>query len=271
MRSTSQLRQVWAPPCSRRPPLSYTMWTGVRVNVDGRIGEALRALDQIMRAWNYRPKEGQSWGYNCRRITGGTGYSLHAYGIAIDINSLANPYGPRLITDMPPAMVAAIKAIKTKGGHRVWGWGGDYSRNKDAMHFEVVASPGELATGIDWRSVAGTVTTQTVTKPPPPPPPLEDDEMHISLAPGEEDVFWIEPTTPGGSILGVKRVIVVLTTHGHHKVPARVWLQSENGPGDIELTGARPWARHLANRPGTWLYVKNNGSAHVGGRIIEVR
>ncbi len=148
MRSTTQLRGVWAPACKLRPHARFTFWSGVPVTVDGRIVPALRELDACLRRHGYRPKEGQTWGYNCRKITGGSGYSLHAYGIAIDINSLANPYGRRLVTDMPTAMVQEIEAIRTKGGHRVWGWGGRYSNNKDAMHFEVVASPAELATGI---------------------------------------------------------------------------------------------------------------------------
>lgn len=148
MRSTSQLRSVWAPACQLRPSARFTFWSGVPVTVDGRIVPALQALDDCLRRHGYRPKEGQTWGYSCRKITGGSGYSLHAYGTALDVNSLSNPYGPRLVTDMPIAMVEEIEAIQTEGGHRVWGWGGRYSRNKDAMHFEVVASPAELATGI---------------------------------------------------------------------------------------------------------------------------
>jgi hypothetical protein len=271
MRNTAQLRQVWHPPCQRQGPLTFTFWNGVRVGIDGRIIEALKALDQCLKAWGYRPKVGETWGYNCRRITGGTGYSLHAYGIAVDINSRANPYGPRLITDMPGRMVAAIKGIKTKGGHRVWGWGGDYSRNKDAMHYEVVASPAELRMGIDWRTVAGAVTTQSIT---PPIPQEEDDDMRISLAAGEEDVFHIEPTTNGGrdSALGVKKIILVLNTHGGNRVPVHVYFQSERGPGEVSLFGgAGPYIKELENRPGGWLHLKNRGAAHVGGRVIEVR
>ena len=85
---------------------------------------------------------------NCRAITGGRAYSLHAYGIAIDINWQSNPYGPVLVTDMDPAMVAAILSIRTNGGAQVWRWGGSYRGNKDGMHFEVVCTPAELATGI---------------------------------------------------------------------------------------------------------------------------
>jgi len=31
-------------------------------------------------------------GFNCRQVTGGTGLSPHSYGIAIDINTVENPY-----------------------------------------------------------------------------------------------------------------------------------------------------------------------------------
>lgn len=165
MRSTAQLRAAWSPPC-RLQTARFPFWTGVQVVVDQRAVEALQALDAVFRNWNYGPRAGETWGYACRRITGGTGYSLHAYGATVDVNSLANPYGPRLVTDMPREMVNAALAIRTNGGHEVWGWGGNYRRNKDAMHYECVASPQELATGINWNTVRGT--------PPPTPPPIPD-------------------------------------------------------------------------------------------------
>ena len=31
-------------------------------------------------------------GFNCRQVTGGSGLSPHSYGIAIDINTVENPY-----------------------------------------------------------------------------------------------------------------------------------------------------------------------------------
>ncbi len=63
------------------------------------------------------------------------------------------PYGKALITDMPLAMVAAIKGIKTKQAISVFRWGGDYRRVKDTKHFEVITSPAELTQGIDWEGV----------------------------------------------------------------------------------------------------------------------
>jgi hypothetical protein len=172
MRSTAELRRVWAPACRLTPARRLVFWTGVPVTIDGRASRAFAALDAIMQRHLYRPRAGQTWGYNCRRITGGTGYSLHAYGIAVDVNSLANPYGRRLVTDMPTAMIDQVRALRTNGGHPVLRWGGDYSGNKDAMHFEVVASPAELATGI-----AGPIRTAALD----PNPPDDDRSPDVIL------------------------------------------------------------------------------------------
>ncbi len=146
-RTTEQIRQAWAPAC-RIQWAQFRFWTGVTIPVDARILAALAGLDSQLKRWAYRPKGGQTFGYACRRITGGTDYSLHAYGVAIDVNSLSNPYGSTLVTDMPRPMVDAIKAIRTTQGLPVWRWGGDYAGNKDAMHYEIEASPAELAAGI---------------------------------------------------------------------------------------------------------------------------
>lgn len=152
MRNTQELRVVWAPAC--RPQLKrFILHSGAPVSIDYRTEESFKALDSIMRLYNYIPRAGETWGYNCRKITGGSGYSLHAYGITIDYNSLANPYGKRLVTDMPRSMVEAILAIRTNKGDLVFGWGGNYRNNKDAMHYEIVASPVELAAGINWNTV----------------------------------------------------------------------------------------------------------------------
>ena len=149
MLSTSQLRKAWSPAC--------------RPKGDALLA-AYQALDDCLSAHRYAPRKVDTGAYNCRKITGGTGYSLHAYGpgdrftfwngvaistaLAVDINWQSNPYGRKLITDMPRAMVDAIKAIRTTNGKQVWRWGGDYATNKDAMHFEIVCTPADLATGI---------------------------------------------------------------------------------------------------------------------------
>jgi D-alanyl-D-alanine carboxypeptidase len=159
--TTSQLRSAWGPACS-----------GTKVSLH----EAYAHLDLIMKKWSYRPRAGVTGSYNCRRITGGSGYSLHAFGpggifvfwtgvrvtmaLAVDICWDRNPYGRKLITDMPRGMIDEIKALRTNNGKQVWGWGGDYGGNKDAMHFEIVCAPVDIATGIR----GGTA----------PPPPVAD-------------------------------------------------------------------------------------------------
>lgn len=146
---------------------------------------AYDVLNNVMRKWNYAPRSGVTGSYNCRPITGGTSYSLHAYrdngtfvfwtgvkvtmALAVDINWDKNPYGPRLVTDMPRGMVDEILALRTNTGKQVWGWGGYYSTNKDAMHFEIVCSPADLASGI--RQAPTTPSTQ-----PSNPADLEDDD-----------------------------------------------------------------------------------------------
>ena len=161
MVTTSQLRTQWAPACSG-PWATMSLYGTGRVSVRASIIEAVNALNACLKAANYKTRKIDTGAYNCRKITGGTGYSLHAYGIAIDINWQSNPYGSTLKTDMPKSMITAIKGIRTKSGKQVWRWGGDYSGNKDAMHFEVICSPADLTKGIDPKTVPGWIVKPPV-------------------------------------------------------------------------------------------------------------
>ena len=155
MRSTAELRILWAPACTA-PFARLNLYGEGVVTVDVLIVDALKALNRVLVDWDYRTRRADTGAYNCRQITGGTNYSLHSYGTAIDINWQTNPYGHHLITDMPIGMIEAIEGIRTAGGVQVWRWGGRYSNNKDAMHFEVVASPAELARGIQSQTTTNT-------------------------------------------------------------------------------------------------------------------
>lgn len=155
MRSTAELRILWAPACTA-PFARLNLYGEGVVTVDVLIVDAVKALNAVLIDWDYRTRRADTGAYNCRPITGGTNYSLHAYGIAVDLNWSTNPYGHHLITDMPIGMIEAIEGIRTAGGVQVWRWGGRYSNNKDAMHFEVVASPAELARGIQSQTTTNT-------------------------------------------------------------------------------------------------------------------
>ena len=171
MRSTAELRILWAPACTA-PFARLNLYGEGVVTVDVLIVDAVKALNAVLIDWDYRTRRADTGAYNCRQITGGTSYSLHAYGIAVDLNWNTNPYGRTLVTDMAIGMIEAIEGIRTAGGVQVWRWGGRYSNNKDAMHFEVVASPAELVRGI--RS-----TTTTPTPQPPNSKDLDMDEQRL--------------------------------------------------------------------------------------------
>jgi D-alanyl-D-alanine carboxypeptidase len=87
--------------------------------------------------------------FNCRDIPGTGRWSLHAYGRAIDLNPLLNPYvdstgdfqpenaevyldrnriDPGLLHDGDPA----VRAFTDRG----WRWGGHWRTPKDYQHFE---------------------------------------------------------------------------------------------------------------------------------------
>lgn len=154
--TTSQLRSLFAPACSNDRTV-LTLHGAGRISVRNVTVDAFRALNACLVKHKYSTRRADTGAYNCRKITGGTGYSLHAYGIAADLNWNTNPYGRKLVTDMPSAMVRDIKAIRTRNGKQVFRWGGDYSTNKDAMHYEVVCSPADLRTGINPSTVPGAV------------------------------------------------------------------------------------------------------------------
>lgn len=74
------------------------------------------------------------WSYENRTVRGEDFKSNHAFGIAVDINALANPLGTT--GDMPEDVVRQWEA---EGGE----WGGDWSRS-DPMHFETHLTPEEI-------------------------------------------------------------------------------------------------------------------------------
>jgi len=102
-----------------------------------------------------RPRDGDlSGSFECRQAvpspcTGGKGtgtWSNHAYGHAIDLNPVENPYvgcgqtrDPKSVSYMDRSRIrkgmvtpAVVRAFRSIG----WGWGGDWSgATKDYMHF----------------------------------------------------------------------------------------------------------------------------------------
>lgn len=155
--STSRLRNEYGPGClpaSQRVTLS--LHGKGKITIATVAVDAFRALNACLVHHDYKTRAADTGAYNCRKITGGSGLSLHSFGIAADLNWSTNPYGRKLITDMG-SMPQTVKKIRTRNGKQVFRWGGDYSTNKDAMHFEIVCTRADLRTGIDATTVPGGV------------------------------------------------------------------------------------------------------------------
>jgi hypothetical protein len=86
--------------------------------------------------------------FNCRRATGATRWSQHAYGRAIDVNTTENPYVYANGTTTHPASRRYLdrsrhrKGMAYRGGILVrafakagWGWGGNWPGPTDYQHF----------------------------------------------------------------------------------------------------------------------------------------
>ncbi len=101
-----------------------------------------RGNDDRSMAWD------NTSGFNCRKVTGGTSWSRHSYGVAIDLNPRENPYvngstvlpwntGDYVDRDRDrPGMLqpgsAAVRAFTS----RDYDWGGAWRTLKDYQHFE---------------------------------------------------------------------------------------------------------------------------------------
>jgi|HubBroStandDraft_6_1064221.scaffolds.fasta_scaffold80343_2 hypothetical protein len=89
--------------------------------------------------------------FNDRAIAGGGRISIHAFGLAIDINPIQNPYVRRTDrvlsfspkagiayvdrTNLRPGMAEAIIDVFSDHGFNIWG--GDWHNPKDYQHFQV--------------------------------------------------------------------------------------------------------------------------------------
>jgi len=85
--------------------------------------------------------------FNCRAVTGGSSWSEHSYGTAIDVNPLRNPYvrGGTVLPpegsdyadrslDEPGMIHAGDEVVEAFAAHG-WIWGGTWDSTKDYQHF----------------------------------------------------------------------------------------------------------------------------------------
>jgi hypothetical protein len=91
-------------------------------------------------------------GFNCRLVEGTSKWSQHAYGLAIDVNPLENPFvNGRHVS--PPAgrryldrskrrrgMIVANDAVVRAFASIGWSWGGRWRSSKDYQHFSATGT-----------------------------------------------------------------------------------------------------------------------------------
>lgn len=112
--------------------------------------------------------------FNCRNIVGKHDYSLHAYGLAIDINVSRNPYvgAYRLTEDgqmmgtVVPASLSSLQylfrnnvqpgmnevIVNALAKHGYIEWGGNWQDTIDYMHFQLPLSIAKQLTWLDKKS-----------------------------------------------------------------------------------------------------------------------
>lgn len=172
--SESAQRQAWRAYDGADEAMTEISFGPARIKVARPTVAAWNALEAVLNAHDYAIRDGDTYGYYPRNVEGTTARSLHAFGIAIDVNAETNPIkktpSRRKVwfsekrtqlergqdvrlnaadTDMTPEMIDDVRAIRTIEQKPVFGWGGDWINKKDPMHFHIDVSPQELAVGLD--------------------------------------------------------------------------------------------------------------------------
>lgn len=113
---------------------------------DGYPIESMRLVDDFGASDEESMDANNTSAFNCRAVTGGSSFSEHSYGTAIDLNPVQNPY-LRGSTVLPSAGAeyssrpaaagvihagdAVVSAFESIG----WSWGGYWSSPTDYQHF----------------------------------------------------------------------------------------------------------------------------------------
>ena len=118
------------------------------------------------------------WGYSCRAISGSNTPSNHSWGLAVDINAPSNPYTSPIVTDMPPWM----PQLWEEYGFR---WGGNYSGDKDAMHYEFMGSVADAAHQTERARNNGIGGGKPIL-----PPPIQGGNVPLYVKRTPDGVDW---------------------------------------------------------------------------------
>ncbi len=225
------IRDAWKDWHCRRGSGTYVAvkFYGKSLPVPEPAYDAYRALEQALKAAGYETPR-QSGTYVCRHIKdtweqrqkdakgidcGSTrAWSLHAYGVAIDIDEDHNRFeaGDRYNGWMKKHHVDSVLSIKNTAGEELWEWGGFWD-TPDRMHFQINQSPRVAA--VDWSTVPGAGSTQA---PAPESKPVEAPELdgvtHRVATETSGLNVRSQPTTGGSIIATVPKGTAVAVQSG---------------------------------------------------------
>ena len=151
--------------------------------------EPYRMLESALTATGYVPES--VWSYNCRTIAGSTKKSLHAYGIAVDIDPHENPQGGSSdpwACKLTPEQVKAVTDLRSNG-KQLWTWGGLWGSH-DRMHFQINVGPDDTPTSGTTPPTSERVFTVEVIK------GIQQALKDAKFDPGPVDGVW-GPHTAG--------------------------------------------------------------------------
>ncbi len=236
-----------------------------------------RALAAVMFEHGYAFREKAGGTVACRLITGGSRTSLHAHGVALDINPSKNRYRSSIgfiqwgrQTDMSKAMISDLEAILTMNGKKITQWGGRWYNIKDPMHFQCSKCRRiDLKSGIDYSTVSGWSGYSAWAE-------LEDD---IVLKKGDEgdlvewyqimlNVWGANPKLVPDGDFGTKTETAVKQLQVKMDVPATGMLDGTLA-GFLSSYSRRYEEDELSQEQADLLYAPISHGAHGGGLTIQ--
>ena len=186
------VHESWGQPCAVNGGLTtITLDGGARISVASGIATLAKLLLNWAEEQGYHIRREDTGAYNCRKIRGSERWSVHSWGLAIDVNWNTNPMGAPLRTDMPAWFYETME----KYGFT---WGGRWTKRPDAMHFEFHAS-----TEAARLYTAAAVSDLTSAPPPHQWPPFNPENKEYGLYPHDTGKRTLKVTSPrqnGGDI-----------------------------------------------------------------------
>lgn len=199
-----------------------------------RRGDVHTILQWVARQYHQRVEKlvsGWCWGYSYRPIRGGTSFSNHASGTAIDCNAPRHPIGKS--GTFSAKQRAEINAI-VKSCNGVVRWGGSYSGRKDEMHFEINVRPGDKRIRALARQIGGGHT----------PPPVKDPEK----PPKRNGWPTLEKGSKGGKVVELQHL---LNARGR-RVATDGYFGAKTAAAVTSFQGSRSLARDAVVGSKTW-------------------